>query len=132
MSSPIDRPREELLLELLVKEHGYYCKVLDIANEENSRLQVERPLADVQPLLKQKQVLLNEIQILDNALAPLKRYWQSKKDRSDPLSSQIQQELASLNQLLSDILVVDISTQQYAEKHLKDLKRQCSKRLEEQ
>lgn len=131
MNSNMDTPQEELLLQLLAKERGYYQTVLDIAREENSRLLAQCALADLQPLLKQKQIVLSCIQSIDHALTPLKRYWQSKKDRTDPLSTRIQEELGSLNILLSDILRTDLSSQKFAERHLADLKQRCSDRLEQ-
>lgn len=131
MDASLSKPQEETLLQLLMKERGYYQTIFDITREENSRLEAQRPLPELQPLLRQKQTVISCIHSIDEELSPLKRLWRCKKDRSDPLSEKIQEELSSLNLLLGEILNIDRRSQKHAEKHLAELKQRYLEQKEE-
>lgn len=103
--------KEEILSQLLKKEYGYYCKILDITIEENEKLRTHQPMSEINPLLKKKKIILNCIAEIENAILPLKKIWQNRKDRSDPNSLQIKQELTNLDRLLKEILELDLISQ---------------------
>lgn len=110
--------KENLLYQLLKKEHGYYKAILEIAQEENETLKTHQSITELKPLLKKKKILLACINEIEAAMAPLKKYWQSKTNRSDEPSEKIKLELNSLNQLLKEILQLDLLSQKTMENHL--------------
>jgi hypothetical protein len=114
--------KEEVLYHLLKKEHGYYKAIMEISQQEYANLESRQPFTQIAPLLKKKKILLTCISEIDAALAPLKKYWQSKKDRSDPYSEKIKIELDALNKLLKEILQMDLVSQKNLEHHLLTLK----------
>lgn len=110
--------KEDMLYLLLKKEHGYYKSILQIAQEENDKLKSHQTLADLKSLLKKKKILLSCINEIDVAMAPLKKYWQSKTNRTDQPSEKIKLELDSLNKLLRELLQLDLLSQKTMENHL--------------
>lgn len=99
--------KEELLLKLLQKEHEYYTSILDITRKEHETLSKHLPLNEIQRLFSQKKALLVNIKEIESALQPLKKYWNTKQERSDHYSVQIHKELSDLDNLLKDILQLD-------------------------
>ncbi len=116
--------KEQVLYELLRKEYGYYLSILEITRMENEKLSAHQPLHDINPLLKKKKILLSCISEIETAMAPLKKYWQTKRERSDSESVKIKQELANLDKLLQEILELDLISQQILEGYLESLKQQ--------
>lgn len=114
--------KDNLLYQLLKKEHGYYKTILEISKEENQKLRGENPLTELKPLLKKKKILLASIGEIDVAMAPLKKYWQGKNNRSDEPSEKIKLELSELNNLLKQILQLDLANQKTMESHMKALR----------
>lgn len=123
--------KEELLLQLLKKEHGYYKSIQDIATKENEILNTNQPISDLRSLLKKKKILLSCISEIEVAMAPLKKYWQGKSDHSDHTSQGIREELNSLGKLLKNILQLDLLSQKTMENHMLFLKEK-NKALSEQ
>lgn len=114
--------KEEVLFHLLKKEHGYYKAIMEITRQEHEQLENCQSIVDIKPLLKKKKILLSCISEIETALAPLKRYWQTKTDRSDYFSIQIKRELDDLNKLLKEILQVDLLSQKTLENHMTSLR----------
>lgn len=110
--------KEELLLQLLRKEYGYYKAIEDIASDENEKLNTNQPISELRPLLKKKKILLSCIAEVEGAMAPLKKYWQSKSDHTDSISLRIKAELDSLGKLLKNILQLDLLSQKTMENHM--------------
>lgn len=110
--------KEDMLFQLLKKMHGYYKAILEIAQEENVKLKSRDAISELKPLLKKKKILLACISETEVAMAPLKKYWQSKLNRSDEPSLKIKTELSSLNVLLKEILQLDLLSQKSMENHL--------------
>lgn len=110
--------KENLLYQLLKKERGYYKAILEIAQEENETLKSHQSITELKPLLKKKKILLTCINEIEVAMAPLKKYWQTKANRSDEPSEKIKVELHALNQLLKEILQLDLLSQKTMENHL--------------
>lgn len=117
-SSITNMSKEEVLYHLLKKEHGYYKAIFEITRQENEKLNLNQSILDIKPLLKKKKILLSCISEIENALTPLKKYWQSKTDRSDFFSELIKQELEGLNKLLKEILQMDLLSQKTLENHM--------------
>lgn len=117
--------KEEALYQLLKKEHGYYSTILEITRQENEKLLSHQPLSTINPLLKQKKIILVCIAEVESAMQPLKKHWQSKRDRSDPLSKKIKEKVSILDQLLKDILHLDIINQRSLEEYLQSLRDQA-------
>lgn len=119
-SSPIySMSKDEVLYQLLRKEHGYYKSIFEITQTEHQKLQSSNhPAGEMQPLQKKKRILLSCIHEIETAMLPLKKYWQAKTDRSDYISAQIQEELVGLNILLKEILQLDLVNQKIFESHL--------------
>jgi len=114
--------KEEILLQLLRKEHNYYLEILNITHEEQSRLRPPPSVAELKPLLSKKKVLLSCINEIEGALTPLKKYWHTKTDKSDVESGFIKQELEALNKLLREILQIDLMSQKALETHMVSLR----------
>lgn len=110
--------KEELLLQLLRKEHGYYKAIEDIASDENEKLNTNQPISELRPLLKKKKILLSCIAEVEGAMAPLKKFWQSKSDHTDDVSIRIKAELDALGKLLKNILQLDLLSQKTMENHM--------------
>jgi hypothetical protein len=110
--------KENLLYQLLKKEHGYYKAIFEITQEENETLKTHQSITELKPLLKKKKILLACINEIESAMTPLKKYWQSKINRSDEPSEKIKLELNALNQLLKEILQLDLLSQKTMENHL--------------
>lgn len=111
-------PKEEVLYQLLRKEHGYYRGILEITQMEHEKLNLNRAENEMKPLQKKKKIFLSCIQEIETAMFPLKKHWQGKTDRSDYLSIQIQNELLALNVLLKEILQLDLVNQKKFEQRL--------------
>lgn len=118
--------KENLLYQLLKKEHGYYKAIFEIAQEENETLKSHQSISELKPLLKKKKILLACINEIESAMAPLKKYWQSKVNRSDEPSEKIKLELNALNQLLKEILQLDLLSQKTMENHMLYLRERSS------
>jgi hypothetical protein len=114
--------QEETLLQLLQKERSYYHDIFEITQEEHAQLSNKQPISNIRPLLKKKQTLMLNIHEIDTQLKPLKDVWQKKKERTDSLSLQIQQELTELNHLLAKILQINKVSEKKVEMHLQQLK----------
>lgn len=114
--------KEEILYELLLKEQGYYSSILEVTRQENEKLGSQKPLSEINPLLKKKKIFLSCIAEIETALTPLKKYWQNKKDRTDPESQKIKNALANLDRLLKEILELDLISQQILERYLDTFK----------
>ncbi len=114
--------KDSLLYQLLKKERGYYKTILKISMEENKKLKSHEPLPELKPLLKKKKLILASIGEVETAMAPLKKYWQAKSNRSDEPSEKIKLELNELNQLLKQILQLDLINQKNMETHLTTLR----------
>ncbi len=110
--------KDHLLYQLLKKEHEYYKSIFEISLEENRKLKSQEPLPELKPLLKKKKALLGNIGEVDAAMAPLKKYWQAKANRTDEPSEKIKLELAELNGLLKQILQLDLANQKTMETHM--------------
>lgn len=121
--------KEDMLYQLLKKEHGYYKAIQEIAHEEYEKLNSNQPISELKPLLKKKKILLSCISEVETAMTPLKRYWQNKPNRTDESSERIKAELDSLNKLLKEILQLDLLTQKTLENHMLFL-REKNKTLE--
>jgi hypothetical protein len=119
---PSTLSKEDMLYQLLKKEHGYYKAILEIAIEENNKLKNQDGISELKPLLKKKKLLLACISEIEAAMAPLKKYWQSKTNREDEPSEKIKSELSALNLVLKEILQLDLSSQKSMEQHLIDLR----------
>lgn len=120
--------KEEVLHQLLKKEYGYYKAILEITHDEHEKLTSGLTTGSMQPLLKKKKILLSCIHEIEAAMLPLKKYWQTKVSRSDPVSIQIQEELISLNKLLKEILQLDLVNQKLLENHLANLKAKAAEK----
>jgi hypothetical protein len=116
VASSVDK--DDLLYQLLKKEHGYYKTILEISLEENRKLKSHEPLPELKPLIKKKKVLLGSIGEIDAAMAPLKKYWQAKANRTDEPAERIKLELSELNNLLKQILQLDLANQKTMESHM--------------
>jgi hypothetical protein len=114
--------KEDMLYQLLKKEHGYYKAILEIAIEEDNKLKNQDAIRELKPLLKKKKLLLACISEIEAAMAPLKKYWQTKTNRDDEPSEKIKSELSALNLVLKEILQLDLSSQKTMEQHLIDLR----------
>lgn len=116
--------KEEILFQLLRKEYGYYKAILEITKEEYDRLISTPPLFEIKALLKKKKEFMSKITEVETSLAPLKKYWQEKRERSDFVSEQIKQELNQLHLLLQEILRLDLLSQRRLELHMLEMKEQ--------
>lgn len=114
--------KEEVLYHLLKKEHGYYKAIMEITRQEHQLFEHAQSIVDIKPLLKKKKILLACINEIETALTPLKKYWQSKAERTDYFSGQIKRELEDLNKLLKEILQIDLLSQKSLENLMMDLK----------
>jgi hypothetical protein len=110
--------KEQMLYQLLKKEHGYYKTILEIAQQENETLKSHQAISALKPLLKKKKIILSCINEIESAMTPLKKYWQSNQNRSDEASKKINVELQALGQLLKEILQLDLLSQKTMENHL--------------
>jgi hypothetical protein len=110
--------KEDMLYQLLKKEHGYYKAIQEIAREEYEKLNANHPISELKPLLKKKKILLSCISEIETAMTPLKRYWQNKSNRTDDASERIKLELDALNKLLKEILQLDLLSQKTLENHM--------------
>lgn len=124
--------KEEVLYHLLKKEHGYYKAIMEITKQEHEKLGNNQSIVEIKPLLKKKKILLTCISEIETALAPLKKYWQTKTDRSDYFSRQIKLELDDLNKLLKEILQIDLLSQKTLENHMVYLKEKSKVSPEQQ
>ena len=116
--------KEEVLYELLKKEYGYYSSIREITKQENEKLARHDPLSEINPLLKQKKILLSCITEIESSMQPLKKYWREKQERNDPVSLKIKKQLAEMDHLLKDILQLDLISQKSLEEHLLYLQNQ--------
>jgi hypothetical protein len=112
--------KEETLYRLLVKERGFYQAIKDLTRQEAEQWAGESPEA-ASSLLKKKKILMECIQEVEDALTPLKKYWNQKADRSDFFSQQIECELATLNGLLKEILEMDLASQRALKNRMRSL-----------
>lgn len=123
MPSPIySMSKDEVLYQLLKKEHGYYRSILEITQHEHEKLNSNQPASEMRPLQKKKRILLSCIHEIESAMLPLKKHWQNKTERTDNISIQIQDELASLDKLLKEILQLDLINQKIFESHLASMR----------
>lgn len=103
--------KEEVLYTLLQKEYGYYMNILELTREENDKLRTQKPMNEINPLLKKKRIILACIAEIETAILPLKKHWQLRKEKNDQFSTRIKQELANLDRLLKEILELDLVSQ---------------------
>lgn len=116
--------KEEQLCTLLAKLHSYYDAILDITQEENGKFLRQRPLNEIAPLTKKKQILLACIDEIESELAPLKQYWlEGNKDASSTFTQDIQQHLKQLDTLLKEILRLDKANNEILQQLLFTLKK---------
>lgn len=116
--------KDELLYELLKKEFGYYKAIEEIALEENRKLHLPDGIAELKPLTKKKKILLSCINDIEKAMAPLKVYWQEKKDRDDKYTRLIRRQVEELNRLVNEILTLDQQSCKLMEIHMQQIKDQ--------
>jgi hypothetical protein len=121
--SSSDQDNNQILLELLRKEQGYYLSILEIAKEESKKVSMNEPFKEIKPLLNKKKILLTCIGEIEKKLTPLKKYWQGKTDRSDVLSKQIKDQLDALNEILKEILRLDSISQKTLEAYYSNLQK---------
>jgi hypothetical protein len=114
--------KEEMLYQLLQKEYGYYTAILEITRIEHDKLNANLPISDIKSLLRKKKIFLDCINEIESALSPLKKYWQSKDNRSDSQSEQIKKILSDLDKVLKEILQLDLISQKTFESHLNTLR----------
>lgn len=119
--------KEEILYQLLKKEHGYYALILELTRQENEKLLKRVPLKEISPLLKQKKVILSCITEIENAMKPLKKFWKEKQDRTDPFSVQIKNQLSTLDSTLKEILQLDLIGQKSLQEHLEFFQEESQK-----
>lgn len=117
--------KEEVLYQLLKKEHGYYLAVFEITNQENQKLQDSHAIKEVLELLHRKKKLLGHIQEIDLTLSPLKKYWLAKTDKSDHLSQKIEAVLQEMEYLLGKILELHIESQKKLSYLMIDIQENC-------
>jgi flagellar biosynthesis/type III secretory pathway chaperone len=114
--------KEEVLYQLLKKQAGYYSSILEVTKQENQKLGSKEPLGEINLLLKKKKTLLSYIAEIEKTAQPLKSHWQAKRDRSDPQSIKVMQELSNLDRLLKEILQLDLRSQQMMEAYMEAIK----------
>jgi hypothetical protein len=114
--------REEILYQLLKKEEDYYITILDITREENRKLAQQLPLSEINVLIQRKKVVLTCISEIEKAAQPLKAYWHTKKDRSDPLSKKVSETLTELDNILKEILQIDRVSHNMMEQYMDSLR----------
>ena len=110
-----ERSQEEILYQLLKREHGYYKAILDIETESTDKLENGCPMYEFRTLLEKKRALISHITDIEIALEPLKTFWKNKKDRSDRVSLCIQREIEILDKILRQILNEDLHNQKIME-----------------
>ena len=104
--------REAILLRLLQKEHCYYQAVLELTEQENQLLKSKTPSPKaVFALEKKRQILLACVEEIEDALRPVKKYWDAKTDRSDSESQSVEQELKSIHKVLQKLIDLDKENQ---------------------
>lgn len=113
--------KEEVLYKLLQKEYGYYMNILELTREENDKLRTQKPMNEINPLLKKKRIILACIAEIETAILPLKKHWQLRKEKNDQFSTRIKQELANLDRLLKEILELDLVSQNILGNYLNSL-----------
>jgi len=116
---------QDKFLQLLDKEFGYYEAILDITEQENGKFQRERPLSEIQPLMKKKQIFIACIDEIGKELRPLKQQWKEGKDEYPaPIRDMIQEHLKNFDGLLKTILDLDKANNRMLEKRMIALKTQ--------
>jgi hypothetical protein len=108
---------EEKLYQLLKKQFGFYKGIYEVAKMEYLTLSNHRPLAELQPLLKKKKVLLSCVSEIEEEIKPLKRERQETEG-----SSKVKMEMEALNVLLKEILQIDSLNQKTLENRILILK----------
>lgn len=116
---------QDKFIQLLDKEFGYYEAILDITEQENGKFQRERPLSEIQPLMKKKQIFIACIDEISRELRPLKQEWKEDKSRYPlPLKELIEEHLKNFDALLKTILDLDKANNRMLEKRMAALKAQ--------
>lgn len=113
--------KDEVLYHLLVKERAYYMQLLELTEMEAGQLERNRPLSEILPNVKKRQIIMSCIEDIEKAIIPLKRHWENKGDKSDSESSRVLTLVTELDQLIQNILQKDQENQKLFEKRMKDL-----------
>lgn len=111
----MDEQKENQLLSILKKKEGYYKAILELAEEEHSKLKRNRPIPEVVSLMKKKQILLSCIEECDEAIKPLKEEWGRNKNSATLLANEIKDQLGTLDLLIREILGLDDSNRKMFE-----------------
>ncbi|SCA58955.1 Uncharacterized protein AB751O23_BK_00030 [Chlamydiales bacterium SCGC AB-751-O23] len=103
----MNEEKDSFLLKILKKKEGYYKAILELAEEEHSKLERRRPIPEIVSLMKKKQILLSCIEECDEEILPLKEEWGKSKKAQAPFAKEIQEELGVLDLLIREILGLD-------------------------
>jgi len=122
--------QEQKLLQLLDKEYGYYNAILEITQQENEKFLRERPLNEISPLMKKKQIFIACIDEIGKELRTLKQLWkEGKHNFSEDTNNEVRQKVKSLDVLLKEILDLDKANNKMLEKQLHALRKQSQAKL---
>ncbi len=107
-----DEMKERELLDLLQKQKGYYCNILELTRQENEKYRAKRSFEEIMPLIKQKGIIIACVDELSSRLNPLKEYWNIKDDYSNFFSEKVREQLNELDLLMKELLKLDQENQE--------------------
>ncbi len=69
----IKEEKEEMLLELLEKELGFYRVILELSRVEHQKFCNKRPMNEILPIMKKRRIIFKCVEEIEEQVHPLKK-----------------------------------------------------------
>jgi hypothetical protein len=98
---------EEELPKLLEKQCGFYRVILELARNEHEKYTTHKPINEIVPLMKKKQILLACVEEIEEKIQPLKKSWKGRGGHSVQEEEFYQGLFEGIENLLAEIVTID-------------------------
>lgn len=98
---------EDEFPKLLEKQCGFYRVILELARNEHEKYSSQKPMKEIIPLMKKKQILLACVEEIEEKIQPLKRIWEGRGEPSAQEKKFYQDLFEGIETLLAEIVAID-------------------------
>ena len=92
----------------LDRQREIYTSLRDLSRRQGEIIHAEGGIETLLELLGRKQVLINEIEIIESEIAPLKRDWeQTREEHDSDVRSRIEDRVGELREILGEVLELE-------------------------
>jgi hypothetical protein len=114
----IKNDKDEILLELLEKELGFYRVTLELSRAEHQKFCNKRPMTEILSIMKKRKIILECIDEIEEQVRPLKKEWESKGELKSFISEDIQEILKTLEDIIKEIIALSEENGRMLEQHM--------------